>query len=72
MSPVLLIGKILYQNLCDIIRPWDREIPKAIESQWLKWIENVNIKVDIPRYIKISRKSLASIDIHIDSLVLIV
>ena len=31
--PVLLIGKILFRNLCDLRILWDNEIPKEIENK---------------------------------------
>ena len=33
ISPVLLIGKILSRNLCDLRIPWDNEIPQEIENK---------------------------------------
>ena len=34
ISPVLLIGKILFRNLHDLRIPWDNEIPQKIENKW--------------------------------------
>ena len=36
VSPCLLLGKIIYHNLCDLNVPWDKEIPIDIQTQWLK------------------------------------
>ena len=36
VSPCLLLGKIIYRNLCDLNVPWDKEIPIDIQTQWLK------------------------------------
>ena len=44
ISPVLLIGKILFRNLCDLRIPWDNEIPQEIENKWVKWVNGLNIK----------------------------
>ena len=65
ISPVLLVGKILYRNLCDLKIPWDKEIPKEIENKWVKWVESLNIKVEIPRTITSVREKLSHIDIHL-------
>ena len=36
VSPCLLLGKIIYRNLCDLKVSWDKEIPIDIQTQWLK------------------------------------
>ena len=33
---VLLIGKILFRNLCDLRIPWDNKIPQEMENKWVK------------------------------------
>ena len=63
---MLLIGKILFRNLCDLRIPWDNEILQEIENKWVKLVNGLNIKIDIPRSISI-RKTIANIDIHLFS-----
>ena len=38
MSPCLLLGKIIYRNLCDLKVSWYNEISIDIKIRWLKWI----------------------------------
>ena len=65
-SPVLLIGKILFCNFYDLKIPWDKEIPQEIENKWVKWVNGLNIKIEIPRSISI-RETITDIDIHLFS-----
>ena len=65
-SSVLLMGKILFRNLCDLRIPWDNEILQEIENEWVKWVNGLNIKIGIPRSISI-RKTIKNIDIHLFS-----
>ena len=51
ISPVLLIGKILFRNLCDLRIPWENEIPQEIEDKRVKWVNGLNMKIEIPRSI---------------------
>ena len=53
ISPVLLIGKTLFRNLCDLRIPWDNKIPQEIENKWVKWVNGLNIKIEIPGSISI-------------------
>ena len=64
ISPVLLIGKILFRNLYDLRMPWDNEIPQEIENKSVKWVNGLNIKIEIPRSIS-TRET--NIDIHLFS-----
>ena len=66
ISPVLLIGKILFRNLCDLRIPWDNEIPQEIEIKWVKSVNGLNIKAEIPRSISI-RETITNINIHLFS-----
>ena len=47
ISPVLLIGKILFRNLCDLRIPYDNEIPQEIGNKRVKWVNGLNIKIEI-------------------------
>ena len=63
---MLLIAKILFRNLCDLRILWDNEIPQEIEDKWMKSVNGLNIKLEIPRSISI-RETITNIDIHLFS-----
>ena len=62
ISPVLLIGKILFRNLCDLRILWDNDIPQEIENTWVKWVNGLNIHIEISRSTSI-RETITNIDI---------
>ena len=64
ISPVLLIGKVLFRILCDLRILWDNEVPQEIENKWVKWVNDLNIKIEIPRSISI-RETMTNIDIQL-------
>ena len=66
ISPVLLIGKILFRNLCDLRIPWGNEILQEIENKWVNLVNGLDIKIEIPISISI-RETITSIDIHLFS-----
>ena len=63
---MLLIGKILFRNLCDLIIPWDSKILQEIDNKWVKWFKGLNIKIEITRSITI-KETMTNIDIHLFS-----
>ena len=46
--------------------PWDNEIPQEIENKWVKWVNSLKIKIEIPRSISI-RETITNIGIHLFS-----
>ena len=54
VSPCLLLGEIIFRNLCDLKVSWDKEIPIDIKKQWLKWITGLTTEIKIPRSIPTS------------------
>ena len=62
----ILIGKILFHNLCDLRILWDKEISQEIEIKWVRWVNDLNIKIEIPRSLSI-RETITNIDIHLFS-----
>ena len=57
---MFILGKIIYRNLCE-------EIPKDIQTQWLKCITNLKAEIKIPRSIPIKNEPVTEIDIHLFS-----
>ena len=63
-SSCLLLGKIVYRNLCNLKVSWDKEIPIDIQTQWLKWISGLKTEIKIPRPIPIKNEPITKSDIH--------
>ena len=34
ISPVYLIGKTLYREICELKIPWDEVVPETIKQKW--------------------------------------
>lgn len=54
ISPVILKGKQVLQELCRLNADWDEPIPDAILSQWEKWRTELFMleNVEVPRCVK--------------------
>ena len=44
--------------------PWDNEIFQEIQNKWVEWVNGRNIKIEIPRSIRM-RETITNIDIHL-------
>ena len=66
VSPVLIIGKILFQDATRLKLIWDDEVPCELASRWNSWVKSVcdleNVK--IPRCIKPKEFDDAYIELH--------
>ena len=67
MSPCLLLGIIIYRNLCDLKVSCDKEIPLDLQTSWLKSITGLKVEIKILRSIPIKNEPTTEIDIHLFS-----
>ena len=65
LLPCLLLGKIIYHDLCDLKIPWEKEVPIDIQTQCLKWITCLTTEIKIHRSIPIKNELMTEIDIHV-------
>ena len=48
-SPSMLVGKLLYREVCESHLPWDEKVSDRIGQEWLKFVRNLPDKVEVPR-----------------------
>ena len=58
---------MINRNVCDFKSPWDKEIPRENQNQWLKWTRVLNDQIKLSRLIPIKGKQISCIDIHLFS-----
>ena len=49
VSPVSLIGKLLYRDICERRIAWDNSLPFDLASKWSNWQKGLPDKVEVPR-----------------------
>ena len=67
VSLFLLVGKIIYRNLCDLKFSWDEEILIDVQTQQPKWITDLKTEIKTPGSIPIKNEPITEIDIHLFS-----
>ena len=63
-SPITLVGKFIYRDVCDLRIPWDAEISQHLSSRWLKFQQNLPDKLDFPRSLVSLEEPIEAIDLH--------
>ena len=65
ISPVYLLGKIVYQESCELKLPCDEKIPTLLVKKWNKWLTSSPYKITIPRSITLPDANINHADIHV-------
>ena len=59
ISHYLVTGKVIYRNVCDLKLPWNEEILRENQNQWLKRTRDLHAKIELPGLIPIKRKQIS-------------
>ena len=63
-SPVSLVGKILYQDICDQRIPWDVRVPEKLAERWNIFEKSLTSMVQVPRSLAAFREPITAIELH--------
>lgn len=63
-SPISLVGKFLYQEVCDQHLPWDESVPESIRRQWDKFQKNLPDHLQFPRSLAGHQETIEGIALH--------
>ncbi len=63
-SPLTLVGKIIYRDICDAKFPWDTELDGALKSRWLSWKRMPPDMITVPRPIAPHQEQIRDIQLH--------
>lgn len=63
-SPVSLVGKLLYREVCDQHLPWDQKVPETVAKQWKKFESSLPDQVQVPRSLAGFKEAIEAIDLH--------
>ena len=63
-SPVFLVGKLLYREVCDQNQSWDKKGPEYIERKWKQFEKNLPDQVSVPRPTTAFQEAIDAIDLQ--------
>ena len=64
VSPITLVGKIIYRLVCDRKQGWDQELPKDIYKVWKQWLIHLPQKIEFPRSIPSFKEDIKEVTLH--------
>ena len=64
VSPVSLVGKIIYREACDIKIPWDNQLPPELLDKWTLWEQTLPTRVEVPRSLIKHQEEIEATDLH--------
>ena len=65
VSPVTLIGKLLYRDVCERHLPWDEKLSDNLALQWHQFISSLPNKVDVARSLPLFKEPIQEILLHV-------
>ena len=63
-SPTLLVGKLLYREVCDSHSPWDEKVSDRIGQLWLKIVRDLPNKVEVSRSLPMFKEPIEQVELH--------
>jgi hypothetical protein len=68
VSPVVLLGKRIFQLACHLNLNWDAELPSGLQREWLSWLGGVQLlsNFTVPRCV-VPTEAAACIELHLFS-----
>ena len=60
----MLLGKVLYRNMCEAHHSWDTELPVEIAKQWKDWCLQLPPRFEVPRSLVPHQQPVKAITLH--------
>ena len=64
VSPISLVAKLIYRDLCDQRCPWDAELSPQISNSWRKLENALPEKVEVPHSITAFEEPIEAVHLH--------
>ena len=62
--PALLVGKIIFKDICQTKIGWDTPLPDNLRKRWQNFVSHLPDQVTVPRSVTLYRENIIRIDLH--------
>ena len=63
-SPTMLMGKLLYREVCESRLPWDEKVSDRVGQEWLKFVRSLPDKIEVSRSLARFREPVKGVVLH--------
>ena len=63
-SPVMLVAKLLYRDICDSKISWNAQLPEPLLNLWKVWQSSLTEEITVPRPLAPYRVAVTAIELH--------
>ena len=63
-SPIMLVAKVIFRDICDQKLPWDKELPPESMRRWKTCLEKLLAKIKVPRAKALMGENISAIQLH--------
>ena len=64
-APILLVGKSIYPNCCELGVSWDQLLLESYQKKWIDWETSLPPTIAVPRAFQLHQEQLEVIDLHV-------
>ena len=64
-SPLILCGKLLYRDACNLRIGWDEQLPSDLANKWAKWESRSPERITFARTLVQYQEPISSISLHV-------
>lgn len=66
LSPIIVVGRLLFQEATRLKLGWDEIVPDQLRSKWVSWLYDLNSVTDIkiPRCVTFGKDDETKIEVH--------
>ena len=63
-SPVMLLERLLYRDVCDSEISWDAQLSEPLLNRWKVWQSSLTEEIKVPRPLAPYRVAVTAIELH--------
>ena len=64
-APILLIGKSIYRNCCELGVSSDQPLPESYQKKWINWETSLPPTITVPRAFQLQQEQIEAINLHV-------
>ena len=63
-SPITLVGKVIYRQVCEIKAGWDQKLTDDLYNGWKRWLTHLPARLEVPRPVPSFKEDIREIILH--------